>query len=115
MENAYEVNARIHHEVLHKDKENLTSIYPVLISALHEQEHGGAKYELADIQVVRYERGAYRFNILSRKMLQIIFDNNNRKDGKSRLDSLVNKFLIENKTFEYLHFLVYICDVNLKN
>ncbi|HWQ71420.1 MAG TPA: type I-B CRISPR-associated protein Cas8b1/Cst1 [Desulfitobacteriaceae bacterium] len=90
VEDAYEVNHRIHHEVLRKEG-NLRSIYPVLIGALHEQENAGASYELADIQVVRYERETYRFNILSRKMLQLIFD------AKDRLDSLINTSFTENK------------------
>ncbi|ADY55689.1 CRISPR-associated protein CXXC_CXXC region [Syntrophobotulus glycolicus DSM 8271] len=90
VEDAYEVNYKIHHEVLRKEG-NLRSIYPVLIGALHEQENAGASYELADIQVVRYEREAYRFNILSRKMLQLIFD------SKDRLDSLINTSFAENK------------------
>lgn len=91
VEELFNINNRIYWEILLQDaKRDARSIYSALVGALHKQERDTLKYELADIQVVRYENGSYRFNILSRKMLKII------NDSKERLDSLNRAVLVEN-------------------
>jgi len=88
---AYDINYVIKREIIGVKEGNIRSIYPILVGALHQKEHETAKYELADIQVVRYENDSYRFNILSRKMLKIIVE------AKDALDGLIKAGFIENK------------------
>lgn len=90
MKMAFKINHVIKTEILGIKEGNLRTIYPILVGALHQREHDAAKYELADIQVVRYENGSYRFNILSRKMLEIIVQ------SKGDLDGLIRAVFIEN-------------------
>lgn len=92
MKTAYNINHVIKREILGAQEGGNRSIYPILVGALHQQEHDTAKYELADIQVVRYENNSYRFNILSRKMLKTIVE------SKDDLDGLIKAVFIENKT-----------------
>ncbi len=90
VEQAVDINYKIRRDILRGKEGSLRSIYPVLVGALHEAENETARYELADIQVVRYENESYRFNILSRKMLKIVFE------YKKDLDSLIKAFFVEN-------------------
>lgn len=88
---ALDINHVIKKDILTEPKSGSNrSIYPALVGALHKKEHHSAQYELADIQVVRFENGIYRFNILSRKMLEIVVE------SKEELDKLVKAVLIEN-------------------
>ena len=87
---AVDVNGKIRQGILDSAGGSVYSIYPTLISALQEAESDTAKYELADIQVVRYEDEAYRFNILSRKTLKLIFQ------CRKELSSLIRTVLVEN-------------------
>jgi CRISPR-associated protein Cst1 len=90
VETAYNINYVIKREILGTEEGGTRSIYPILVGSLHQKEHDTAKYELADIQVVRYENNSYRFNILSRKMLKIIVE------SKGDLDGLIKAVFIEN-------------------
>jgi CRISPR-associated protein Cst1 len=90
VQSAYNINNNIRHTILYSKEGSIRSLYPALVGALQKQESDSAKYELADIQVVRYENESYRFNILSRKMLKIIYD------SKERLESLIRAVLVEN-------------------
>ena len=74
IEEAFDVNRVIKQDILGNQDGGVRSIYPSLLGALQRQEHDGAQYEFADIQVARYDKEAYRFNILSRKMLAIIME-----------------------------------------
>jgi len=89
VQSAFNINNKIYWDILQDGKGSIRSIYPALVGALQKQETDTLKYELADIQVVRYENDSYRFNILSRKMLEIIYE------SKERLDSLVRAVLVE--------------------
>ena len=78
VENALLINNKIKNEIL-KDKEIGASLtYKALVESINEEFNDKIKYELADIQVVRYENETYRFNILSKKMLEVI--RNSKKD-----------------------------------
>lgn len=91
VETAVVVNRKIRWDILRSSQTSVRSIYPTLVSTLQETESSTSKYELADIQVIRYENGSYRFNIFSRKMLQLILK------SKEELDSLIKAVLVENK------------------
>lgn len=86
---ALRINYKIKTEIL-GSQANARSVYHALVTALHEQENDTAKYELADVQVVRYENETYRFNILSRKMLNIIMV------SKEKLNTLLKANFTEN-------------------
>lgn len=100
VENLIEVNENIKESML-KNSDGIEYLsYKALISAVQKQEHDSFKYELADIQVVRYEDDRYKFNILSRNSLKII------KKSKEQLDSLIKSGYIENKKFYSIYELV---------
>ena len=90
LRDAVRINKKINSEILRSQESGMRSIYHALVGALHEQENDSAKYELADVQVVRYENGSYRFNILAKPMLQIIMN------SKKELDSLIRVNFAEN-------------------
>lgn len=90
IEDAFNINYVIKQRILGNQESGPRSIYLALVGALHRQEHQASQYDFADIQVVRYENGSYRFNILSRKMLEIIVES--RED----LDRLIKAVFIEN-------------------
>jgi CRISPR-associated protein Cst1 len=72
LQNARNINFNIKTTILNSLENGMRSVYHALVAALHEKENNTVKYELADVQVVRYENSSYRFNILSRKMQEII-------------------------------------------
>lgn len=72
IKDALNINYKLRKDILPGQDEGMRSVYRALISALHEKETNAQKYELADVQVVRYENESYHFNILSRKMLELI-------------------------------------------
>lgn len=76
------INKRIHIEMYERSKEEGTSslTYRALAGALREEKEESMKYELADIQMVRYENEKYYFNILSKKIIKIIRDSKNDFD-----------------------------------
>ncbi len=76
------INKRIHIEMYERSKEEGTSslTYRALAGALREEKNKNVKYELADIQMVRYENEKYYFNILSKKIIKIIRDSKNDFD-----------------------------------
>lgn len=98
VENLIKVNNKIKQSILSGDGSSLS--YKSLLSAVEEQTNDSFKYELADIQVVRYEDEKYRFNILSRNTLNVI------NKSKKQLDKLINRGYIENKKFYSIYELV---------
>ena len=74
---AIQINNKIKKEILTPEKGQMHLVYPALIKTLQEQKNETEKYELADIQVVRYENETYRFSMLSRKMQEIIVNSKN--------------------------------------
>lgn len=99
-ENLIKVNENIKESIL-RNSDGIKSLsYKSLISAIQKQEHDSFKYELADIQVIRYEDERYKFNILSRNSLKII------KNSKEQLDRLIKSGYIENKKFYSIYELV---------
>ncbi len=88
------INKRIHIEMYERSKEEGTSslTYRALAGALREEKEENIKYELADIQMVRYENEKYYFNILSKKIIKII------RDSKNDLDVLTKAWYKEINT-----------------
>lgn len=81
----YRVNERMRNSILrfNKDGINSTNTYRALVESITMEHENNRRYELADIQLVRYENEHYRFNLLSKKMLHIV------NDSKGILKSLI--------------------------
>lgn len=71
VERIVNISNKIKFEVLKSDNMNANTTYKSIITAIQEKENESFKYELADIQVVRYEDESYRFNILSKQILKV--------------------------------------------
>jgi len=99
-ENLIKVNENIKESILKNSYDIESLSYKALISAIQKQDNDSFKYELADIQVVRYEDDRYKFNILSRSSLKII------KNSRDKLDNLIKAGYIENKRFYSIYELV---------
>lgn len=99
VKNAININNKIYKEIYElNDDKKLT--YRALVNAISEEYNDKIKYELADIQVVRYEDEKYRFNILSLKTLEVI------RNSKKELDRLINCGFREINTYFNIYDLV---------
>ena len=56
--------------IIRSENEFLT--YRALINAINKQSRQNLQYKLQDVQVIRYDEGKYRFNILSKNLLKVI-------------------------------------------
>ena len=72
-----------------KNEGNSSLTYRALAEALKDEKEENLKYELADIQMVRYENEKYYFNILSKNIIKII------KNSKNDLDFLTKAWYKE--------------------
>ena len=75
-----------------KNEGNSSLTYRALAEALKDEKEENLKYELADIQMVRYENEKYYFNILSKNIIKII------KNSKNDLDFLTKAWYREINT-----------------
>jgi hypothetical protein len=73
MSNAIGINSKIKTEVLETTDTNRSLTYRALVEFIKEQFTESTKYELADVQVVRYVNEKYRFNILTKNILELIY------------------------------------------
>ncbi|EAD7603120.1 type I-B CRISPR-associated protein Cas8b1/Cst1 [Listeria monocytogenes] len=85
VEELHRVNERLRKSILHFNKEGIssTNTYRALVESITMENENSRRYELADIQLVRYENEHYRFNLLSKKMLHLV------NDSKEILKSLI--------------------------
>ncbi|WP_088838977.1 type I-B CRISPR-associated protein Cas8b1/Cst1 [Listeria sp. ILCC792] len=95
------------------------SVYRALVSLAQKKSAEKHRYELADIQVVRYENENYRFNLLSKPVLELMnrFEDElksligmNFKDGNDRLylfQEVIKNLLDNQNLFLLIHKLVY--------
>lgn len=81
-----QINNQIHNSIWHFNKNgiNATNSYQALVASLTMEKENKRHYELADIQLVRYENKHYSFNLLSKQMLYIL------SDSKSSLQKLIH-------------------------
>ncbi|EHF2867864.1 type I-B CRISPR-associated protein Cas8b1/Cst1 [Listeria monocytogenes] len=81
----HRVNERMRKSILrfNKDGINSTNTYQALVESITSEHENNRRYELADIQLIRYENEHYHFNLLSKKMLHIM------SDSKEILKSLI--------------------------
>ncbi|MDR7871006.1 MAG: type I-B CRISPR-associated protein Cas8b1/Cst1 [Tissierellaceae bacterium] len=100
MKNAINVNRKIHYGIYDSKKDEKVLTYKALVDTINEELNDKIKYELADIQLIRYENERYKFNILSRKTLQVI------KDSIHDLDNLISCGYKEINTYFNVYELV---------
>ena len=100
MQSAININNKIYMGIFKQNNEEKKLTYKALVESINEEYNDKIKYELADIQLVRYEDEKYRFNILSRNSLSII------KDSKNDLNKLVNCGFKEINTYFNVYELV---------
>lgn len=92
------INYKIRHEILQNDEsKGIYNAFGTIIKALHERINDSEKYELADIQIVRCEDDKYRFNLLSKNVLKVLYD------SKDELNSLIQTGFQEINTFFRLY------------
>jgi len=100
MRNAIDINNKIYMEIYKQNKGDKKLTYKALVESINEEYNDKIKYELADIQLIRYEDEKYRFNILSRKSLEII------KSSEDDLNKLINCGFKEINTYFNVYELV---------
>lgn len=74
MLSAINVNNKIKREVLKTTVTNRSLTYRALVESIKEQFADSSKYELSDVQVVRYVNDKYRFNILTKNVLKLVYE-----------------------------------------
>ena len=74
MLNAININGKIKSEILKMTDNNRSLTYRALVESIKEQFADSNKYELSDVQVVRYVNEEYRFNILTRSVLKLVYE-----------------------------------------
>lgn len=100
MQNAININNKIYMEIFNQRTEDKKLTYKALVDSINEEFDDKIRYELADIQLIRYEDEKYKFNILSRKSLQSI------KDSKEDLNRLINCGYKEINTYFNIYELI---------
>lgn len=94
VENLLRINRNLRDNVLKKDdRDNRSLTYRSLINSINGEHSKKLQYELQDIQIVRYENGKYKFNILSKQALKII------RESEKELNSLMKTGYREIKTY----------------
>ncbi|OLS03601.1 type I-B CRISPR-associated protein Cas8b1/Cst1 [Tissierella creatinophila] len=101
MDNLIKVNNNIKQSIKRSLKESETNrnlyVYKALIEAMEKENLSTSIYELSDVQVIRKESGKYRFNILSKEIIEIFQQSNNQ------LLSLIKVGYKEGKTYNYIY------------
>lgn len=93
VEELININNHIYSEIYKPQEVGTSSLtYRALNEAMTQQTEESRKYELADIQMVRYENEKYYFNILSKKMIKII------RESKNDLNGIIKAWYKEIKT-----------------
>ncbi|WP_222717584.1 type I-B CRISPR-associated protein Cas8b1/Cst1 [Listeria booriae] len=124
------VNKKVHNEILYHnstDNPTSTSPYRALIEAITNQTEDKRHYELADIQVVRYENETYRFNILSKRALKIFRESKGElkaiqkcglKEGKLSINfyqETVRRLMNNENLFTFIHKTMYLKLTNVSD
>lgn len=100
MEKAININEKIYFELYKNNENNKRLTYKALVESINKEFNNKLKYELSDVQVVRYENEKYKFNMLSKNTLALI------KKSESELSFLSNKGFKEINTYFNIYELV---------
>ncbi|MBF2461059.1 type I-B CRISPR-associated protein Cas8b1/Cst1 [Listeria welshimeri] len=122
----YRVNERMRNSILrfNKDGNNSTNTYRALVESITMEHENNRRYELADIQLVRYENEHYRFNLLSKKMLHVVNDSRGMlkslircgyKEGNLNVNlykELIQRLINNENLFTLIHKLIFYKQTN---
>ena len=98
VEESQKINNKIKHDIVNNEEsKGVYNAFGTVIKGLHESVNESQKYELSDIQVVRYDEDKYRFNLLSKNILKVLYN------SKEELNSLVKTGFQEIKTYFRLY------------
>jgi len=87
------INNGIAYNILEDESEEKNiNLYKNLLKEI-EKEKDNTKYELSDIQIVKFEEGHYKFTLLSRNILKLLSEN------KEKLDDLLDKWYLIDKRY----------------
>lgn len=105
------INTKLRKDIIKDDMDfSYRKIYAVLINALKDQKLEKGIYELADVQIVRYENEKYIFNLLPEITLRLIDSHSNDitglirtgyREGKENIslyEQVIN-FIFDNQNF----------------
>ncbi|MBC6136965.1 type I-B CRISPR-associated protein Cas8b1/Cst1 [Listeria innocua] len=122
----YRVNERMRNSILHfnKDGINTTNTYRALVESITMEHENNRRYELADIQLIRYENDHYRFNLLSKKMLHVVNDSRGMlkslircgyKEGSLNINlykEVIQRLMNNENLFTLIHKLIFYKETN---
>ena len=93
----YKINNGIAYNILEDESEEKNiNLYKNLLKEI-KKEKDNTKYELSDIQIVKFEEGHYKFTLLSRNILKLLSEN------KEKLDDLLDKWYLIDKRYFNLY------------
>ncbi|MBC1669588.1 type I-B CRISPR-associated protein Cas8b1/Cst1 [Listeria welshimeri] len=121
-----DVNVHMRESILHFNNEGINSNNPyrALVESITMEKEDKRRYELTDIQLVRYENEHYRFNILSKKMLHILNDSNTilkslircgYKEGNLNINlykEVIQHLMNNENLFTFIHKLIFYKQTN---
>lgn len=91
------INNGITYNILEDESEEKNiNLYKNLLKEI-KKEKDNTKYELSDIQIVKFEEGHYKFTLLSRNILKLLSEN------KEKLDDLLDKWYLIDRRYFYLY------------
>ena len=91
------INNGIAYNILEDETEEKNiNLYKNLLKEI-KKEKDNTKYELSDIQIVKFEEGHYKFTLLSRNILKLLSEN------KEKLDDLLDKWYLIDRRYFYLY------------
>lgn len=93
----FKINNGIAYNILEDESEEKNiNLYKNLLKEI-KKEKDNTKYELSDIQIVKFEEGHYKFTLLSRNILKLLSEN------KEKLDDLLDKWYLIDKRYFNLY------------
>lgn len=107
------INSKIKTEIYREN--SIVGIYKILNKELQED----IKYELEDIQIVRFEKEKYLFNILSKNVIRVLIDSKEEfskianqfyklnGENYSLIDDVSKRLLNNENLFTLIHKLIY--------
>ena len=91
------INNGIAYNILEDESEEKNiNLYKNLLKEI-KKEKDNTRYELSDIQIVKFEEGHYKFTLLSRNILKLLSEN------KEKLDALLDKWYLIDRRYFYLY------------
>lgn len=119
IQSAININQRIKSEIINNGEiNNICGFFKVISEEMDRKINEGVKYELADVQVVRYENENYRFNLLTKKMLEVLNKSTKELNYLLKLgfkeiktyfniyDEVMKRLLINENLFLLIHKLI---------